>query len=67
MRDGWLRLRYEFAARDGGTAFTRILHYGARGASRCLLPLLRPRQAAVSVQALANLQRRFHLPPEHDA
>jgi hypothetical protein len=59
MRDGWLRLRYDFAASGAGTRFTRTLRYGASGASRLLLPLLRPRQAAISQQALANLQRRF--------
>lgn len=59
MRDGWLRLRYDFAPAGAGTRFTRTLRYGARGASRLLLPLLRPRQAAISQLALANLQARF--------
>lgn len=59
MRDGWLRLRYEFDDTGAGTRFTRTLRYGAQGASRLLLPLLRRRQADLSRIALANLKRRL--------
>ena len=59
MRDGWLNLRYEFEASDGGTRFTRRLRYGAHGISRLWLPLLRGRQAAVSQRALDNLKRKI--------
>lgn len=59
MRDGWLRLRYEFEPIDTRTRFTRRLSYGAYGVSRLWLPLLRGRQAAVSRQALDNLKRRL--------
>jgi hypothetical protein len=59
MRDGWLQLRYDFAAAATGTRFTRTLRYGAQGASKLLLPLLRRRQADLSQLALANLKRRL--------
>lgn len=59
MHDGWLQLRYDFTAAGTGTRFTRTLRYGAKGASRLLLPLLRRRQAELSQLALANLKRRL--------
>ena len=59
MRDGWLRLRYEFAAIGGGSRFRRTLSYDASGLSRMLLPLLRRRTAELSLIAMTNLARRM--------
>lgn len=59
MKDGWLRIRYEFAASATGTRFVRTLTYEARGVSRLLMPLLAKRMQAVSVIALGNLKRRL--------
>lgn len=59
MKDGWLRIRYEFKPTAGGTLFTRTLSYGVGGINRLLLPLLRPGMAAMSVLALSNLKRRM--------
>lgn len=59
MRSGWLRISYAFAPESGGTRFERTLEYRAEGALRLLLPLLRRRNAAMSVLALENLKRRM--------
>ena len=59
MRDGWITIRYDFAAIPRGTRFQRTLSYDARGLSRWLLPLLRPRQEALSLLALQSLKRRM--------
>jgi hypothetical protein len=59
MKDGWLRLRYEFARLGEGTRFNRMLSYDARGASRLLLPLLRRRTAELSWLAMQNLKQRM--------
>jgi uncharacterized protein YndB with AHSA1/START domain len=64
MRDGWLQLRYDLTPSGTGTRFTRTLRYGAQGASRLLLPLLRRRQADLSQIALANLKRRLESQPD---
>ncbi|MFZ5723797.1 MAG: SRPBCC family protein [Pseudomonadota bacterium] len=63
MRDGWLRIRYDFVAENGGTRFERTLTYAASGASRLLMPLLRPRMARNSVIALENLRKRLEKSP----
>lgn len=59
MKDGWLQIRYEFAATTRGARFTRTLTYDAGGMSRLLMPLLGKRMAAISVIALDNLKRRL--------
>lgn len=59
MRSGWLRISYQFEPDGNGTRFERTLEYRAQGALRLLLPILRRRNAALSVLALDNLRRRF--------
>ena len=59
MRDGWLQLRYEFAANGAGTRFVRRLTYDASGVSRLLMPLLRSRTEVLSATAMDNLKRRM--------
>ena len=59
MRDGWLTIRYDFESTPAGTRFQRRLTFDARGWSRLLLPLLRPRQEAMSRIAMANLKQRM--------
>lgn len=59
MPDGWIAIRYAFEPTATGTRFTRHLDYDARGLSRLLLPLLRPRQQDLSLLALDNLKRRM--------
>ena len=64
MRDGWLTIRYDFEAIPTGTRFHRRLSFDACGPSRLLLPLLRPRQEALSRLALDNLKRRMEAEAE---
>ncbi len=59
MKDGWVRIRYEFAAARVATRFVRTLTYHADGLSRLLMPLLGKRMQAISVIALDNLKRRM--------
>lgn len=56
MRDGWLRIRYEFEATPAGTRFTRTLEFATTGLSRLLMPLLKRRMARMSEIALARLR-----------
>lgn len=62
MRDGWLTIRYDFEATPTGARFHRRLSFDASGLSRLLLPLLRPRQEAMSRVAMENLKRRMEAP-----
>ena len=56
MKDGWLRIRYDFEELEGGTRFTRDLSFDVSGLNRILMPFLRPRMEKISVRALQNLK-----------
>lgn len=62
MKDGWLRIEYEFEPIATGTRFTRTLSYGVSGVNRLLMPLLKPRMAAMSLLTLSNLKQRMEAP-----
>ncbi|HEY1076958.1 MAG TPA: SRPBCC family protein [Fontimonas sp.] len=59
MDDGRLCIQYAFEPDAGGVLFTRTLDYEVLGIHRLLLPLLRPRMAAMSVLALSRLKRKM--------
>ena len=59
MKDGWLRIRYDFDERDGVTVFTRVLEFDVTGFNRVLKPLLRSKMEKSSVIALDNLKQKI--------
>ena len=64
VSDGWIQIEYGFSASPGGTHFTRTLSYSARGASRLLMPFLRPRMKRITQQALDALKQRMEAQPD---
>ena len=59
MKDGWLRIRYDFDERDGVTVFTRVLEFDVTGFNRVLKPLLKSKMEKSSVIALDNLKQKI--------
>lgn len=59
LRDGWLNIRYDFQAVEGGVQFHRELTFDVSGPTRLLLPVLRRRMASTSEQALARLKHHM--------
>ena len=57
MKDGWLRIRYDFEAQDELTLFTRALSFDISGINRILKPLLKSKIEKISVVALQNLKQ----------
>jgi hypothetical protein len=57
MKDGWLRIRYDFDERNGVTLFTRSLSFGVSGPSRILKPLLKSKMKKISGVSLQNLKQ----------
>ena len=57
MKDGWLRIRYDFEAQDELTLFTRALSFDISGINRILKPLLKSKMEKISVVALQNLKQ----------
>ena len=56
MKDGWLRIRYDFEEQDELTLFTRALSFDVSGINRILKPLLRSKMEKISVVALQKLK-----------
>lgn len=59
MKDGWLKIRYEFTSNASTTNFDRTLTFDAKGLSRLMIPLLRKRMEAKSLEALHNLKNKL--------
>ena len=57
MKDGWLRIRYDFEEQDGLTLFTRALSFDVSGINRILTPLLKSKMQKISIVALQNLKQ----------
>ena len=57
MKDGWLRIRYDFEEQDGLTLFTRALSFDVSGINRIFKPLLKSKMERISVVALQNLKQ----------
>jgi hypothetical protein len=59
MKNGWLRIRYDFEEKDGFTVFTRTLDFGVKGPNRVLMPLLKMKMERISMVALNNLKEKM--------
>jgi hypothetical protein len=57
MKDGWLRIRYDFEEQDGLTLFTRALSFDVSGVNRIFKPMLKSKMKKISVVALQNLKQ----------
>ena len=57
MKDGWLRIRYDFEEQDGLTLFTRALSFDVSGINRIFQPLLKSKMEKISIVALQNLKQ----------
>jgi hypothetical protein len=56
MKDGWIRLRYNFEEKGGVTFFSRSLDLDGSGFTRILLPTLKLKMEKLSMIALNNLK-----------
>lgn len=59
MKDGWIRIRYDFEEKGGITFFARSMDMDVTGLTRILLPLLKPKMEKLSMVALNNLKTRM--------
>jgi hypothetical protein len=59
MKDGWIRIRYDFEEKGGVTFFARSMDMDVTGLTRILLPLLKPKMEKLSMVALNNLKSRM--------
>jgi hypothetical protein len=59
MKDGWIRIRYDFEEKGDVTFFARSMDMNATGFSRILLTLLKPKMEKLSMVALNNLKTRM--------
>ena len=59
MKDGWLKIRYEFQPSSNGTDFIRTLTFEATGLSRLLMPMLKKNMEVKSLEALNNLKDKL--------
>jgi hypothetical protein len=59
MKDGWVRIRYDFEEKGGVTFFSRTLDFDVNGLNRVLLPLLKLKMEKLSMVALNNLKSRM--------
>lgn len=59
MKDGWIRLRFDFEEKGDVTFFARTVDMNATGFSRVLLTLLKPKMEKLSMVALNNLKTKI--------
>ena len=62
MKDGWLKIRYDFkepAEKPGTTLFQRTLSFGVTGPTRLLLPFLNLKMKRISRRAMNDLKNRL--------
>lgn len=64
MKDGWLRIRYDFEEKGGVTLFARTLDFSVSGRNRLLMPVLRSNMEKLSLVALNNLKHRLEAKPD---
>jgi hypothetical protein len=57
MKDGWIRIRYDFEEKGSVTFFGRTLDFSIRGPTRILLPMLKSNMEKLSLVALNNLKQ----------
>ena len=63
MKDGWIRIRYDFEAKGGVTFFARTLDFSVSGPNRILMPVLRSSMDKLSLVALNNLKQKLEAYP----
>ena len=66
MKDGWLRIRYDFSeipGTPGLTHFHRTLEFDVWGLNRLFLPFLKRKMAKISPLAMASLKQRMESLP----
>jgi len=61
MKDGRIRIRYDFEEKGGVTFFSRSLELEVSGLMRILLPVLKPNMEKISMIALNNLKTRMQV------
>ena len=59
MKDGWIRIRYDFEEKGRVTFFARTLDFSVNGPNRILLPALRSSMEKISLVALRNLKQKL--------
>jgi hypothetical protein len=59
LKDGRIRIRYDFEEKGGVTFFSRRVDLDVTGMSRMLLPLLKLRMEKLSMIALTNLKEKM--------
>lgn len=59
MKNGWLRIRYDFEENGGVTIFSRILEFRVTGPNRLLQPFLKLKMERLSMVALNNLKQKM--------
>ena len=64
MKDGWIRVRYDFEEKGGVTFFCRSLDFDVTGLTRILLPLLKSKMEKLSMVALNNLKTKMQARPD---
>lgn len=64
MKDGWIRIRYDFAEKGGVTFFCRTLEFDVTGLNRILLPMLKSKMEKLSMVALNNLKTKMQVKPD---
>jgi Sec-independent protein secretion pathway component TatC len=64
IKDGRIRIRYDFAEKGGVTFFSRSVVLDVTGMTRLLLPLLKSRMEKLSMIALTNLKEKMQENPD---
>lgn len=64
MKDGWVRIRYDFEAKGGVTFFSRSLDLDLTGLTRILLPMMKLKMEKLSMIALNNLKTKMQYKPD---
>jgi hypothetical protein len=59
IKDGRIRIRYDFEEKGGVTFFSRRVDMDVTGMTRMLLPLLKLRMEKLSMIALTNLKEKM--------
>jgi len=59
IKDGRIRIRYDFEEKGGVTFFSRCVDMDVTGMTRMLLPLLKLRMEKLSMIALTNLKEKM--------
>jgi uncharacterized protein YndB with AHSA1/START domain len=63
MKDGWVRIRYDFEEKGKVTFFARTLDFSVSGPNRILLPWIRSSMEKLSLVALNNLKNKMQAVP----